>query len=94
MERHLTETVGEGFVVEWLGVAGVTDEDVEGLEGTEKMGDRVGDKVDGGRLENWGRVGKSCGTLKVNWPLDIEWAGWVWHESSLVRVVARGGCGR
>jgi hypothetical protein len=30
------------------------------------MGDRVGDVVDGGGFENWGRVGKSCGTLNVN----------------------------
>jgi hypothetical protein len=72
MLRHLTETVGEGFAVGWLGVTGVTDEDVEGLEGTENMGDRVGDAVDGGGFENWGRVWKSCGTLKVNCPLDIE----------------------
>jgi hypothetical protein len=47
MLRHLTETVGEGFAVGWLGVAGVTDDDVEGLEGTENMGDRIGDVVDG-----------------------------------------------
>ena len=66
MLRDLTETVGEGFAVECPGVAGVTDDDVEGLEGMENIGDRVGDAVDGGGCENWGRVGKSCGTLKVN----------------------------
>lgn len=66
MLRDLTETVGEGFAVEWLGVAGVTDDDVEGLEGMENMGDLVGDAVDGGGCENWERAGKSCGTLKVN----------------------------
>lgn len=94
MLRHLTETVGEGFAVEWLGVTGVTEDDVEGLEGTENMGDRVGDTVGGGGLENWERVGKSCGTLKVNWPLDIEGVGCDWHESSTVRVVERAGLGR
>lgn len=46
--RDVTETVGEGFAVERFGVAGVADDDVEGLEGTENMGDRVGDAVDGG----------------------------------------------
>lgn len=71
MLSDLTETVGEGFAVEWLGVAGVIDDDVEGLEGMGNMGDRVGDVVDGGGFENWGRVGKSCGTLNVNCPLDI-----------------------
>ena len=52
MLRDLTETVGEGFAVEWPGVAGVTDDDVEGLEGMENMGDRVGDAVDGGGCGN------------------------------------------
>ena len=63
MLRDLTETVGEGFAVEWLGVA---DDDVEGLDGMENIGDLVGDAVDGGGCENWERVGKSGGTLKVN----------------------------
>ena len=50
--RDVTETVGDGFAVERLGVAGVPDDDVEGLEGTENMGDRVGDTVGGGGFEN------------------------------------------
>ena len=94
MLRDLTETVGEGLAVEWLGVAGVTEDDVEGLEGMENMGDRVGDTVDGGGgFENWERDGKSCGTLNVKCPLDIEGVGCVWYESSLVLVVVvrRGG---
>lgn len=92
MLRDLTETVGEGFAVEWLGVTGVPDDDVEGLEGMENMGDLVGDTVDGGGFENWERVGKSCGTLNVNCPLDIEGVRCVWCESSLtITVVVRGG---
>jgi len=90
MLRDLTDTVGEGLAVEWLGVAGVTDDDVEGLEEMENMGDRVGDTVDGGGgggFENWERDGKSCGTLNVKCPLDIEGVGCVWYESSLVLVV-------
>ena len=57
--------VGEGFAVEWPGVAGVTEDDVEGLEGIENMPDLVGDTVNGDGWENWERAGKSCGTLKV-----------------------------
>ena len=79
MLRDLTETVGEGLAVEWLGVTGVADDEVEGLEGMENIGDRVGDAVDGGGgFENWGRDGKSCGTLNVKWPLDIEGLDCVW----------------
>lgn len=52
MLRHLTEIVGEGWAVGWLGVAGVTEDDVEGLEGTENMGDRTGDVVGGSGFEN------------------------------------------
>jgi len=99
MLRDLTETVGEGFAVEWPGVAGVTDDDVEGLEGMENMGDRVGDAVDGGGCGGWGRDRKSCGTLKVNCPLDIEGVDCgvdcEWYESSLVLVaIIREGWGR
>ena len=45
---------------------------MEGLEGTEDIGDWVGDAVDGSGFENWERIGKSCGTLKVNCPLGIK----------------------
>ena len=60
------------------------------------MGDLVGDTVDGGGWENWERAGKSCGTLKVNCPLDIEEVDCNWFESSpvVVVVVVRGGWGR